>query len=44
MRTVRGSFGNYLGDPVIEWTDIFSKKTLIYVRHEVAKKTPGKRP
>ncbi len=29
----------YSGDLVIEWQDIFWKKNLIYVRHEVAKET-----
>jgi hypothetical protein len=29
----------YPGDPVIEWSDVLWNKNLIYVRHEVAKKT-----
>jgi hypothetical protein len=29
----------YHGDPVIEWPDVLCNKNLVYVRHEVAKKT-----
>jgi hypothetical protein len=29
----------YPGDPVIEWPDVLWNKSLIYVRHDVAKKT-----
>jgi hypothetical protein len=29
----------YPGDPVLKWPDVLWNKNLIYVRHEVAKKT-----